>query len=83
MLESRTGNREFIWSGLSPPIGLYLVGVTANLSRNSRIPIVQLQISSKCTSYSSAGTEALLKSSSEIILWRLNMLLKVSVDTEN
>ena len=47
------------------------------------ILIVKLQISSYCTSYSSAGTEALLKSSSEIILWSLNMLLKESVDTEN
>ena len=40
-------------------------------------------ISAKCTSYSSAGTKALLKSSSDIILWCLNMLLKESVDTEN
>ena len=39
--------------------------------------------SSKCTSYSIAGTEALLKSSSEIILWCINMLLKESVDKEN
>ena len=46
---------------------------------------MKLQISSKCTSYSSssARTEALLKSSSEIILWRLNMLLKESIDMEN
>ena len=44
---------------------------------------MKLQISSKCTTYSNAGTEALLKSSSEIILWHLNMLLKESVDMEN
>ena len=31
----------------------------------------------------STGTEALLKSSSEIILWYLNMVLKESVNTEN
>ena len=49
----------------------------------NRIAIVKLQISSKCTSHSSARTEALLKSSSEIILWRLNMLLKENADTEN
>ena len=49
----------------------------------SGIPIVKLQISCKCTSYSSAGSGALLKSTSEIVLWRLNMLLKESVDTEN
>ena len=44
---------------------------------------MKLQISGKCTSYSSTGTEALLKSSCEIILWHLNMLLKESVDSEN
>ena len=44
---------------------------------------MKLQISSKCTFHSSARTKALLKSSSEIILWRLNMLLKESIDTEN
>ena len=47
------------------------------------IPIVKLQISSRCISFSSVGNEALLKSSSEIILWCLNMLLKDSVDMEN
>ena len=35
------------------------------------------------TSYSSARTEVLQKSSFEIILWHLNVLLKESVDTEN
>ena len=44
---------------------------------------MKLQLSSYYTSYSSAGTEAPLKSSSEIFLWCLNMLLKESVDTEN
>ena len=34
-------------------------------------------------SYSSTGSETLLKSSSEIILWRLDVLLKESVDIEN
>ena len=50
----------------------------------NRIPIANLQISSyHISQYSSATTEALLKSSSEINLWHLYMLLKESVDTEN
>ena len=47
------------------------------------ILIMKLQLSSKYTSYSSAWTEVLLISSSEIILWHLNMLLKESVDMKN
>ena len=42
----------------------------------NRILIVKLQL---VYSYSSARTEALLKSSSEIILWHLDVLLKESV----
>ena len=64
-----------------------LVGVVMNRPSHEpimdRIPIMKLQVSSWYTSYSSARTEALLKSSSEIILWHLNMLLKEGVDMEN
>ena len=59
-------------------LNLYLMGVVTNLSQ-----IAKLQISSWYTSYSIAGTEAHLKSSSEIILWCLNKLLKESVEVEN
>ena len=55
----------------------YLMGVIVNLYITDGIPIA------KYTSYSSAKTEAFLKSSSEIILWRLKMLLKGRVDMEN
>ena len=44
------------------------------------IPITKLH--ADYTSYGSARTEVLLKFSSEIILWHLNMLLKESVDPE-
>ena len=44
---------------------------------------LQISTSSQYTSYSSVRTEALLKSSFEIILCRLNMLLKERVDMEN
>ena len=59
---------------LSLDLNLYLVGVVTNLLRT-----LELQISSKCTSYSSARTDALMKSSYEIYLWHLNVLLKERV----
>ena len=68
---------------------LYSIAISPSRSlfdgcgRMNKIPIAKFQISRKCTSYSSARTEALLKSSSEIILWHLNVQLKVSVDMEN
>ena len=73
-----------------------LGGVVPNLSQTSlvvlallhgaklianRIPIMMLQILSSIPLISGARTEMLLKSSSEIILWCLNMLLKEIVDT--
>ena len=52
---------------------------TAKSGKNFPLKIFKLY----GTSYSSTRTKALQKSSTEIILWHLNMLLKESVSTEN
>ena len=51
---------------ISPPRSLF--GGHGHKPIANQIPIVKLQISSKCISFSSTGTEALTKSSSEIFL---------------
>ena len=52
-------------------LDLYLMGVVTNLSQTGS-QSQSCRYPASITSHSSIGTEALLKSSSEIILWHLN-----------